>query len=294
MALLASSILAEKTRNIRELFETGGMKRSDLTAYLDSAREGVEMGVLNLHRASELIRSFKMVAADQVSEVRRRFMVREYVEEILLSLRPKLKKTAHRVEVECDADLCIDSYPGAFSQILTNFVINSLTHAFDEGQAGVIRIAVRMDGAALVLSYSDDGRDQFQKLAKGQICLHRPHALPYHGGQLGNNGRRRHLVHHRPHEALLPNDAANVPILVAIAHIRHGGYAVHVLHPGIEVDDEAPRHGVVPFVHIVHAALYIEVDAADGVVADDQNGPAILAGAEEAEHVPGRVMAVFL
>lgn len=85
-------------------------------------------------------------------------MVREYVEEILLSLRPKLKKTAHRVEVECDADLCIDSYPGAFSQILTNFVINSLTHAFDEGQAGVIRIAVRMDGAALVLSYSDDGR----------------------------------------------------------------------------------------------------------------------------------------
>lgn len=158
VALSASSTLAEKTRNIRELFETGGMRRSDLTAYLDSAREGVEMGVLNLHRASELIRSFKMVAADQVSEVRRRFMVREYVEEILLSLRPKLKKTALRVEVECDAELCIDSYPGAFSQILTNFVINSLTHAFDEGQAGVIRIAVRMDGAALVLSYSDDGR----------------------------------------------------------------------------------------------------------------------------------------
>lgn len=43
-----------------------------------------------------------MVAADQVSEARRPFKVRAYIDEILLSLRPKLKKTAHRIEVRCD------------------------------------------------------------------------------------------------------------------------------------------------------------------------------------------------
>jgi signal transduction histidine kinase len=157
VALSATSTMAEKNRVLSELFTTGEMKRSDLTEYLESTREGVEMSLLNLNRASDLIRSFKMVAADQVSESRRSFNVREYVGQVLLSLRPKLKKTAHRVEVECDEDMVVESYPGAFSQILTNFIVNSLTHAYKEGQSGLIRIEIEKIEGALTLTYSDDG-----------------------------------------------------------------------------------------------------------------------------------------
>jgi signal transduction histidine kinase len=99
-----------------------------------------------------------MVAADQISEDRRSFKVCDYVRQVLLSLRPKLKKTSHKVEVECDEDLLIESYPGAFSQILTNFIVNTLTHAYDEGQAGTIRIAIVRSDGFLNLTYSDDGR----------------------------------------------------------------------------------------------------------------------------------------
>ncbi len=157
VALSASSTMAEKNRILAALFTKGDMKRSDLAEYLESTREGLEMTLLNLNRASDLIRSFKMVAADQVSESRRSFNVREYIGQVLLSLRPKLKKTPHRVEVECDEDLVIESYPGALSQILTNFIVNSLTHAFGEGQAGLIRIAVARNDGMLSLTYSDDG-----------------------------------------------------------------------------------------------------------------------------------------
>jgi len=158
VALSATSTLSEKNRILRDLFAQGEMKRSDLTEYLESTREGVEMCLLNLHRASDLIRSFKMVASDQVSENRRSFNVREYIGQVLLSLRPKLKKTAHRVEVECPEDLVIESYPGAFSQILTNFIVNSLVHAYDEGQAGLIRIEIVKNDGTLSLTYADDGR----------------------------------------------------------------------------------------------------------------------------------------
>lgn len=158
VALSATSTMAEKNRVIRDLFAQGEMKRSDLTEYLESTREGAEMSLLNLHRASDLIRSFKMVAADQVSETRRVFRVRDYIGEILLSLRPKLKKTAHSVDVVCDGELSIESYPGALSQILTNFIINSLTHAFDEGQSGRIRIEVVTVDDVLTLTYADNGR----------------------------------------------------------------------------------------------------------------------------------------
>jgi len=157
VALSATSTMAEKNRILSELFATGEMKRSNLTEYLESTREGVEMSLLNLNRASDLIRSFKMVAADQVSESRRSFNVREYIGQVLLSLRPKLKKTPHRVEVECEEDLVIESYPGALSQILTNFIVNSLTHAYGEGQVGLIRIKIEKNDGMLTLTYSDDG-----------------------------------------------------------------------------------------------------------------------------------------
>jgi len=157
VALSATSTMAEKNRILSELFAAGEMKRSNLTEYLESTREGVEMCLLNLNRASDLIRSFKMVAADQVSESRRRFNVREYIGQVLLSLRPKLKKTPHRVEVECDEALVIESYPGALSQILTNLILNSLTHAFRENEAGLIRIEVVKNDGTLNLTYSDDG-----------------------------------------------------------------------------------------------------------------------------------------
>lgn len=157
VALSATSTMAEKNRVISDLFATGEMKRSDLTEYLESTREGVEMSLINLNRASDLIRSFKMVAADQVSESRRSFNVCEYVGQVLLSLRPKLKRTAHRVEVVCDEDLVIDSYPGAFSQILTNFIVNSLTHAFGEKEEGLMRIEIAKNDGMLNLTYSDDG-----------------------------------------------------------------------------------------------------------------------------------------
>ncbi|MEE4135323.1 MAG: ATP-binding protein, partial [Desulforhopalus sp.] len=158
VALSATSTMADRNRTLQELFIQGEMKRSELTEYLESTREGLEMTLLNLHRASEMIRSFKMVAADQVSESRRSFKVREYIEEILLSLRPKLKKTNHRVEVECDRELVIESYPGAFSQILTNLIFNSLIHAFDQGSSGTIRIEVVKENGTLSLTYTDNGR----------------------------------------------------------------------------------------------------------------------------------------
>lgn len=158
VALSAGSTLAEKNRVLAELFAQGEMKRSDLTQFLEDSREGSAMVLANLNRASDLIRSFKMVAADQVSEARRPFNVRAYIDELLLSLRPKLKKTAHRIEVRCDEALTIESYPGAFAQILTNFILNSLVHAFTPDQAGLIRIEVEVTGAGLELRYSDNGR----------------------------------------------------------------------------------------------------------------------------------------
>ena len=57
----------------------------------------------------------------------------------MLSLRPQLRKTGHRITVECPKNLEIDGYPGALSQLLTNFLLNSLMHAYDRGRPATSR-----------------------------------------------------------------------------------------------------------------------------------------------------------
>jgi PAS domain S-box-containing protein len=158
IAVTAASHLEQKTRELLLVFNEGAITRGGLADYLGVCLESSGMVLSNLRRAADLIRGFKQVAVDQSSEVRRAFKLGEYIQEVLLSLRPKLKKTKHMVEVRCEKGLVVDSYPGALSQIVTNLVMNSLIHAYGEGEAGHLLLTARAVGDNLELTYSDDGR----------------------------------------------------------------------------------------------------------------------------------------
>lgn len=158
IAYTASTHLRQNARDIAESYGRGEMKRSDLEEFLDVCLESSRLLISNLDRASELIRTFKQVAIDQSGEGQRRFYLREYIAEILLSLRPVLKKTTHVVAVAGDKDLVLHSFPGAFSQILTNLITNSLIHAYEEGETGRLEIAFRKDDDQLILTFGDNGK----------------------------------------------------------------------------------------------------------------------------------------
>ena len=157
VSVTAASFLAERTRQLRELYEKGEMKRSDLEKYLSLAEESSGSVLSNLERAAELVQSFKKVAADQSSEEKRVFGMKNYLEQILLSLRPQFKRTPHQVSMDCPDDLTLDSYPGAIMQIMTNLIMNSLLHGFADGRPGEISIKVEPAGENVLLTYRDTG-----------------------------------------------------------------------------------------------------------------------------------------
>lgn len=158
VGVTAASLLEDKTIAFQETYQSGQMKRSDLEKYLDTAGQSSKMILKNLNRAAELIQSFKQVAVDQSSEERREFLIKEYLEEILLSLRPQLKKTQHAININGDDTLMLDSYPGVFSQIVTNLVMNSLLHAYDQNEAGQLTFEFSQNNGRLNFEYSDDGK----------------------------------------------------------------------------------------------------------------------------------------
>lgn len=157
IGVTATSLLVEKTGSLAFLFEQGSIKRSDLARFLTTAERSSQMALKNLERAVELIQSFKQVAVDQSSESKRVFNIQTYLEEILLQLSPKLKATAHTVVIEGDHQLSLNSYPGAFSQIVTNLIMNSLLHAYGPDDEGVIRLQFHRHDDQFVFVYTDDG-----------------------------------------------------------------------------------------------------------------------------------------
>ena len=159
VSVTAVSHLQLITKEFNHLYSKGGLSRKDLTDYLAESDEAVTIIFSNLERASQLIRSFKQVSVDQSSEAMRVFNVKQYLGEILLSLQPKVKRTQHRITIICNNNLEINSFPGAFAQIITNLVMNSLLHAYEPDDAGEIVIQIIKEGNLRVrLLYSDNGK----------------------------------------------------------------------------------------------------------------------------------------
>ncbi|MFS2009555.1 ATP-binding protein [Azospirillum sp. CT11-132] len=150
--------LSGRTATLAEAFEGGTMKKSELAAYVATAGESSRLIEQNLTRAAELIQSFKRVAVDQTSEERRRFDLLAYLEEVVTSLGPTLRKSRHRVAIACSPGIVMDSFPGALSQVVTNLVMNALTHAFPADSKGhmVIDVDETADGE-VEIRFADDG-----------------------------------------------------------------------------------------------------------------------------------------
>lgn len=147
-----------KTKEFAVLFESGALRRSDLQQYVELSGEMSTQLITNISRASELIQSFKQIAVDQSRDDQREFNLKEYLQEIAVSLKPTLRKTPHKIKIDCPGDIAMNSYPGAFSQVMTNLVMNALIHAFDAERGGTISVTVRAIGEQVEINFADDGK----------------------------------------------------------------------------------------------------------------------------------------
>ena len=156
IGVTASSFLEEKLKELSTKYENDELKRSELEKFIRIGMESSYNILTNLNRAAELVKSFKQVAADQSSEIPRQFNLKHYVDEVLMSLRPKYKRTRHTIRNECP-DVDMFSFPGAFMQIITNLLVNSLTHAFGDDDEGIITIGGTVKEHELKFTFSDNG-----------------------------------------------------------------------------------------------------------------------------------------
>ncbi len=158
IGVTAASFLSEQINKVDSALQEGKLTKNTFADFIKNARESAEILSTNLRRAAELIQSFKKIAVDQSNEESQVIGLAKYINEVLLSLKPKLKCTQHSLVLDCPPNLSVKTVPGALSQILTNLVMNSLAHAFSDDEAGEIRIEVKEDEEGVLLIYSDNGK----------------------------------------------------------------------------------------------------------------------------------------
>jgi PAS domain S-box-containing protein len=158
ISLTVASALERRTALFAGEVARGDLRRSSLNDYLETSRDASTQLVSNLNRAAELITSFKQVAADRNYSDQRVFDLGDLTEQVVMSLRPGLRKQNLTLNVDCQPNLTMNSYPGPYGQVLTNLFLNSVAHAFPDGNAGAVDIQVRASGKDNVeILFSDNG-----------------------------------------------------------------------------------------------------------------------------------------
>jgi signal transduction histidine kinase len=157
IGITLASTLMNEAKELESNLEENRVKKLILERHIERVKRMSTLLLENLQRAGNLIQSFKQVSVDQSYFEQQEFYLKSYIENVLLSLSPHLEKTGHRLRVQGEEDLKINSYPGAIAQIVTNLVMNSILHGYQPGEIGQLDFDIARQDDRLIISYADDG-----------------------------------------------------------------------------------------------------------------------------------------
>jgi signal transduction histidine kinase len=159
VAITAASHLSEELRITQKRLTNNQLTRSGFETFLTECHETETLLSHNLNRAAVLIQSFKKIAVDQASDEVRFINLHGYLNEIVMSLGPKLKNTGIEVRNRIPDTINLDIPSGALAQIITNLILNSFIHGFKNGTvAGTIKLDAEQQGEqAVAIVYQDNG-----------------------------------------------------------------------------------------------------------------------------------------
>ena len=166
ISITISSHIESITADLKKLYNKDNMTQEDFENYTVTIEENIKTISISLNRVATMLNSFRDIALDQVIEEKRVFVFKDYIDEILISLKNKTKKFNHKITVNIDKGIVMNSYPGYFYQIITNFINNSYLHGFEGIESGEILIQVAQREENIILTYSDNGvgiKDEFKK-----------------------------------------------------------------------------------------------------------------------------------
>lgn len=158
-AVLVATTLTGRLAEFRASIAGGAVRRSDFESFVGACDEATQLLTRCLSSARELLGSFKQVAADQTSELRRDFALDVTVSDVVETLRPRMRREgAHQIELGVQDSIAMNSFPGALGRVVTNLVLNAFIHGYEGAREGTVRVRVAAGQPGMAhIEVSDDG-----------------------------------------------------------------------------------------------------------------------------------------
>lgn len=158
VAKTSASHVDDELKKLISEFQDGTLTKARMEMFINQFKDGLHLLTANLNRASELMTSFKQVSADQSHDEIRTINLKEYIEGTIYTLKPNLRHYRIAILLDCDEDINLNTFPGAYSQVITNLIMNSLNHAYEVEEEGTINITINKTEDNITLEYKDDGK----------------------------------------------------------------------------------------------------------------------------------------
>jgi len=156
VSITAVTYMKNLSYDIERHLSENTLKKSVLMDGLKTLMESSDIVEQNLNRASKLINSFKALSSDMHYEDMKSINLIDYMDYITRAMSPTLRGTGYEIETDL-IDHNFVTYPGMFSQVFTNLMMNSLVHGFTNKDQGLMKIVAHLEDDTLVIDYYDDG-----------------------------------------------------------------------------------------------------------------------------------------
>ncbi|MDY0109633.1 MAG: HAMP domain-containing sensor histidine kinase [Candidatus Krumholzibacteria bacterium] len=83
--------------------------------------------------------------------------MKEYLDDVLLNLRPQLLERHVSVRLACPDNFSVEAEPDVIYRIVSNLVVNATQHAFAHMATGAIRIDVVPRADQVLIRFADNG-----------------------------------------------------------------------------------------------------------------------------------------
>ncbi|HEY9129980.1 MAG TPA: HAMP domain-containing sensor histidine kinase [Sulfurovum sp.] len=157
VGLSGISQIDHELRTLESRYKENELSEEALKSYIAVMKKLVETIRDRLNNAVTLVKSFKNISVDQHSEEQREFNLKQYVDSIIFSFQAPLNSKQVNVINNIDETIVLDSYPGIFSQIFSNLILNSIKHGFETNENNIITFTSKFTDK-LVLTYQDNGK----------------------------------------------------------------------------------------------------------------------------------------
>ena len=200
-ALTTASNLQHQVEEFAHVLHSGSMRRSQLEGFVAHTKLASDLMERNTARAAKLVATFKQLAVDRTSLLRSQFSLAGAVAESAREVAQSVVQRHVHIRQWVSAEIVLDSYREALTQVLTNLLQNAVVHAMNGDQPLTITLqsypALLQERPAVSLVVSDDGVGMEPEVVKRAFD-------PYFTTRLGQGGSGLGLyqVYNLVHSAL--------------------------------------------------------------------------------------------